>query len=120
MLTLKRRFTDSQMVTITNFVVVSSVGIKRVVCTFGHVRPTKTKLRLRMHYTCANVFPDIKKVSISNCVSTQFDQGLRYPHEEILHYWLFKMHPVKIQIRLRICAGCSESSLGVRVRWYAF
>ena len=32
MVPLKRRFRDSQIVIITNFVVVSSVGIKRVVC----------------------------------------------------------------------------------------
>ena len=32
MLPLKRGFRDSQIVIITNFVVVSSVGIKRVVC----------------------------------------------------------------------------------------
>ena len=32
LLPLKRRFHDSQVVIITNFVVVSSVGIKRVVC----------------------------------------------------------------------------------------
>ena len=30
--THKRRFRDSQIVIITNFVVVSSVGVKRVVC----------------------------------------------------------------------------------------
>ena len=33
MLPLKRRFRDSQIIIITNFVVLSSVGIKRVVCT---------------------------------------------------------------------------------------
>ena len=32
MLPLKRRFCGSQIVIITNYVVVSSVGIKRVVC----------------------------------------------------------------------------------------
>ena len=32
LLPLKRRFRDSQIVIITNFVVVSNVGIKRIVC----------------------------------------------------------------------------------------
>ena len=32
LLSLKRRFRDSQIVIITNFVIVSSVDIKRVVC----------------------------------------------------------------------------------------
>ena len=32
LLPLKRRFCDSKIVIITNFVVVSSVGIKEVVC----------------------------------------------------------------------------------------
>ena len=36
------------------------------------------------------------------------DQSLRCPHEES------KMHPVKILIRLRECAGWSESSLGAQ------
>ena len=34
LLPLKRRFRDSEIVIITNFVVVSSVRIKRVVCIF--------------------------------------------------------------------------------------
>ena len=43
-----------------------------------------------------------------------------YPHEETLHPWLSKMHPVKILIRLRECAGWSESWLGAHVRRYIF
>ena len=52
------------------------------------------------------------------CASTQFDHCVRCPHEETLHPWFSKMHPVMIQIRLRECAGWSESSLGVHVRRY--
>ena len=33
MLPLKQRFRDSQIVIITNFVILSSVGIQRIVCT---------------------------------------------------------------------------------------
>ena len=42
MLPLKRRFHDGQLVIITNFVVISSVGIRRVVCTsdIEHVKHT--------------------------------------------------------------------------------
>ena len=40
---LERRFPDSQIVIITNFVVVSSVSIKRVVCIF--IFAQKHKLR---------------------------------------------------------------------------
>ena len=46
----------------------------------------------------------------------QSDQSLRCPHEETLHPWLPKMHTVKILIRLRECAGWSETSLGAHVR----
>ena len=42
--------------------------------------------------------------------------SLRCPHEETLHPWLSKMRPVKILIRLRECAGWSESSLGAHVQ----
>ena len=54
----------------------------------------------------------------SVCASTQSDQSLRCPHEETLHPWLSKICPVKILIRLRECAGWSESSLGAHVRRY--
>ena len=44
-----------------------------------------------------------------------------YPHSLIsLHLWLPKMCPVMILIRLRICAGWSESSLGAHARRYVF
>ena len=39
------------------------------------------------------------------CRAVQSDRSLDYPHEEILLPWLFKMHPVKILIRLHKCAG---------------
>ena len=46
--------------------------------------------------------------------------SLCYMQKETLHPWLSKMCPVKIQIRLRICAVWSESSLGSHVRRYIF
>ena len=54
----------------------------------------------------------------SACPSAQSDHNLRCPHEETLHPWLSKMRPVKILIRLRECAGWSESPLGAHVRRY--
>ena len=56
--------------------------------------------------TCA-----FKKLK-SACASTQLGQNLRTPHEKNLHPWLSKLRQVKILIRLRECAGWSESSLG--------
>ena len=56
----------------------------------------------------------------SASASAQSDYSLHCPHEETLHSWLFKMRSVKIRIRLRGCAGWSESSLGALVRMYVF
>ena len=47
----------------------------------------------------------------SACASAQSDQSLRCPHEELLHPWLIKMHPVKILIRLR------KSHADQNLRW---
>ena len=55
----------------------------------------------------------------SACAFAQSDQSLRCPHEETLHPWLSQKRPVKILIRLRECAGWSESYLGAHVRRYA-
>ena len=52
--------------------------------------------------------------------STQSDYSLPCPHEETLHPSLSRMCPVKILIRLRECAGWSESSLGAHIRRYFF
>ena len=46
--------------------------------------------------------------------SAQSDQSLSCPHEETLNPCLSKMRRVKILIRLRECAGWSESSLCAR------
>ena len=46
--------------------------------------------------------------------------SLRCPHEETLHPWLSKMRPVKTLIRLRECAGWSETSQGALIRRYVF
>ena len=54
------------------------------------------------------------------CAFAQCDQSLHCPHEETLHPWLFKMRPVTILIRLRECAGWSESLLGTHFRKYVF
>ena len=51
----------------------------------------------------------------SDCASAQSDLSLRCPHKEILGPWLSRMHPVKILLRLRECAGWSESSLDAHV-----
>ena len=48
------------------------------------------------------------RIQISLCI--------RCPHKETLYPWLSKMRSVKILIRLRECAGLSESSLGAHVR----
>ena len=52
---------------------------------------------------------------IPACTSTQSNQSLHCLHEEILHPWLSKMHPVKILIRFCKCMGWSESLLGARL-----
>ena len=44
LLPLKRRFHDSQIVIITNFVILSSVGIKRVVCIIGSDKVSNEKV----------------------------------------------------------------------------
>ena len=46
--------------------------------------------------------------------------SLRCPHDETLHTWLSQMRPVKIRIRLRECAGWSQSSLGAHVRRFVY
>ena len=56
----------------------------------------------------------------SACASAQSDQSLRRQHEDSLHPWLSKAHPVKILNTLRKCAGWSESSLGAHVQSYIF
>ena len=50
--------------------------------------------------------------------SAQFGQRLCCSHEKSLHPWLSKMLLVRILIRLRECAGWSESSLGAHVQRY--
>ena len=75
MLPLKRRFRDSQIAIITNFVVVSSVGIKRVDCSIEDIleEPQSQNInRLPMtprrrannkdrRYTCHNPHPNKKQ-----------------------------------------------------------
>ena len=46
--------------------------------------------------------------------------SFRFLHEKILPFWPSKLWPVKILIRLRECAGWSESSLGAHVQRYVF
>ena len=47
-------FRDSQIVIITNFVVVSGVGIKRVVCTYNGKYGIQTENALNNRYTYAH------------------------------------------------------------------
>ena len=54
----------------------------------------------------------------SSCASTQSDQCHRRPHEETSHSGIFKLCSLKILIRLREYAGCSESSLGAHIQRY--
>ena len=65
-----------------------------------------------------NVHSDMRAQWLkSACTCMQSDQNLCCPHEETLHPWLSKMHPVKIPIRLHKCTGSSESSLGAYI-WH--
>ena len=63
LLPLKRMFRDSQIVIITNFVVVSSVGIKRVDCTY--ILP-------RNHTACMVVNP----IMVDNCFHLKLHDSL--------------------------------------------
>ena len=47
---IERRFRDIQIVIITNFVVVSSVGIKRVICTTDKPLYTNTRYNDKIRY----------------------------------------------------------------------
>ena len=71
--------------------------------TVYYVSTTKSQISLRIKFTIKHVI-----------------QSHRYPHEETLHPWLSKLHPMKIQIRLRECAVWSESSMGAHVRRNVF
>ena len=81
---------------------------------------------MRNNHLCGNLRKTVPSVLWaqprlkSACASAQSDQNLRGPHEETLQLWLSKMCTVKILIRLRECAGWSESSLGTRGRKYVF
>ena len=63
-------------------------------CTIWHMRLTKTQISLR---------------SVQSAVQLI---SLYCPPKDTSHSWLSKTRPAKIQIRLRECAGWSESSLG--------
>ena len=54
----------------------------------------------------------------SACASAQSDQSLHCSYKETLHPRLPEMQPVKSLIRVRGCAGWSESSLVAHVRRY--
>ena len=43
---------------------------------------------------------------MSVCASVQPDKSLPCPHQETLHRWLSKLHPVKILNRLEFYANC--------------
>ena len=67
--------------------------------TFWNVRPTTTPIGLRIRAVWSE--------------SSLF-------HQETQHHWLSKMRPAKILIRLRECAGWSESSPDAHVQRYVF
>ena len=56
----------------------------------------------------------------SDCAYAQSDQNHRCSDEETLHPWLYQKHPAMIMIKLRECAGWSESSLDAHIPWYVF
>ena len=58
-------------------------------------------------------------MSIWNSNSHVTDRSFRYPHEHKLH-WVPEIRTVKVLIRLRECAGWSESSLGAHVQRCVF
>ena len=89
-------FRDIQIVIITNFVVVSSVGIKRVDCICMQRR--------------------LKSV----CASSQFNQNLRCAHKETLNPWLAKIRRMNIPTRLYEYAGWSVYSSDARVFFFLF
>ena len=64
-------------------------------------------------YMCA------KRRLRSACASAQSDQSLRFLSEDALDPCLPTERPAKTLIRLRGCAGWSESSLGAHVSLYA-
>ena len=68
------------------------------------------------HNVRKRVFLHVRQTKLKSArASAQSDRSLRFPHEEALPPWLSKMRPVEILIRLRKCAGRSESSLGAHV-----
>ena len=69
---------------------------KMTIHTFGDAHPVKTRISLCIVPSDQNSLVHMKKL------------------------WLSKMHPVKIQIRLRKCAVWSESSLGAHIRMHIF
>ena len=65
--------------------------------------------------TSVNVPPTCAKWRLrSDCAPAQSDQSFHWPFEDSLHPWLSKIRTVKIMIRLRECAGWSDSSLDAR------
>ena len=72
---LERRFRDIQIVIITNFVVVSSVGIKRVDC--FHVLPSKDDLSCRPYNVGAATS---KNIHSDMCTKPRFRSNLHWAH----------------------------------------
>ena len=56
----------------------------------------------------------MSKVSSDMCACAHSDPIIRYPHERIMHPWLFNMYLAKILIRLRECAIFAQSDLNLR------
>ena len=98
-------------------------------------RLNKSKNICEFHFTCFTAYPDflvfylhvptfepVHGISYkivytqqrlgSTCASSLADQSLRYPPEDVLDPWQPTGCPAKTRIRLRGCAGWSESHLG--------
>ena len=67
------------------------------------------------------------KVQVGMCIQRRFKsvcpyiqsgQSLSFPPDEALNPWLPIERPLKTLISLRICAGCSESSLSAHANSY--
>ena len=83
---------------------------------------TKRSRRLLWPYDAVQL--ENKSHSEKNTPSDMFnedsDHSLRCPYDDTWLPWLSRMLSMKILIRLRECAGWSESSLGALVRMFVF
>ena len=83
--------------------IIFCIILQVVTCTWKGMYPTKILLKVGMigwQMVRQNSFERQCEKKTYLLTSTQYDQSLHCPHEETLHLWPSKMHPVKILIRL--------------------